>query len=87
MTPYELQVLLHCYTIAEPLPFPKSEALNGIVLAFTASGLIRQESGYYVTTDKGIAYMKQILNVKPPRLAWVDDNGELLGIVREQIQK
>ena len=79
-TPIEIEVLLKCYYINEPIFFD-SDAYNTAIKKLFGCGLLihsEQNSSIVKTSSKGIALVKLILSTEIPIQAWVDKYGNVI---------
>ena len=80
MTPYELNILIHIYTIPVKFPHDSTNLYARTIKTFIGQGIIisaNAESGYKLT-EKGAAWLISILQTPMPIQAWVDVNGKII---------
>jgi len=76
LTPIDLMVLLHYHCFTEPLPgFPScSDPELRSTQMWLQSGMIKprgEQTGYYVTTDKGNAFVLAMCKLPEPVTTWI----------------
>lgn len=82
-TPLQISILLHHYVSPAPWPTP-SPAYNESVKMLMDHDLLmvshmRHISEVaYTTTKRGVAHINQLLNLQPPKQAWVDAAGKII---------
>ena len=78
MTPSDIEVLIHYHVCPEPHPRIEFQAIKESVAFFIKIGLLAYTDGYYTTTAKGAAHIRQICNLELPTQAWVGANGKII---------
>lgn len=87
MAPIELEILLNIYYSPVWQKLYKTNILNATVDNLMRLGVIRHRDEWgceyhrehdLEMTDKGKAWIHLILNVEPPKQAWIDKNGEII---------
>lgn len=69
ISPFELEVLIHCFASAEP----PEERMRDTITKFINDGIVVSgENGQYTTTEKGEEWMRLILSTPYPVQTWVD---------------
>lgn len=81
MKAVELEILVRCYYVREPLPKPVSMAFDNAIKSLSLADLIEPESGtdkdfegVYIATPKGIAHIVKLLSIPEPELVWLHDD-------------
>lgn len=76
LTPIHLKVLM--YYFETPGPYPSnSQEVTDCTIALARHALIEpQPEGYFRCTDRGLAHVKQILNLPLPQQVWTDAQGK-----------
>ncbi len=71
MTPLELNMLLHCYAHADPLPLP-SDVHKQALEWFIKDGFVKATAtkGCYVTDERGHAYVQALMSIPYPQKTW-----------------
>lgn len=75
LTPSLLRALLEVYTL------PDCAKDHPVVSQLIRNGLLANPPGKLDITPKGLAWIKAALNVPEPRLAYVDENNNVLNHV------
>jgi len=79
MTLLEIEVLIHCRVSPTRHPRADAPAVREALTRLENNGLIaRQEGGFYDTTDRGRAHLKQLCSLPWPIKKWVGYNGEIV---------
>jgi hypothetical protein len=71
MTPYEIQLLIHCHTIAYPAhdwPCAETPLLHETLTHFKMNGLIDDQ---YKTTERGALHINTLCETPWPVQKWV----------------
>jgi hypothetical protein len=80
MTPNDIEILIHCHTT--PLVHPRIDApaVKESLEMMESHNLIYQEilEEYYLTTDKGKAYIAMLCNTPMPEQVWVDESNNVI---------
>lgn len=73
ITPNDLDVLIHCYVSPEVHPRIHAPAVKDTIRWFLQEDIIEagDKLNVYTTTDKGVAWLKEILEVPMPVKRWV----------------
>lgn len=80
-TPNEIEVLLHYHVSPEPHPRIGYGAVTEAVHRFARNGILSKVEGdRYTLTDRGKAWLQEILSVPYPRQAWVNSTGEVIEV-------
>jgi len=77
-TPNDIEVLLHYYVSPVEHPRCTAPAVMATTSRYITDGILQHSEGSFVVTEKGAAWLKMILNVPYPTLAWIDDQGEII---------
>ncbi len=83
MSPFTLELLLHCYY--SPAPFPRIgvPAAKSSVRELLLNDLIHPEqNGAHTVTEKGLAHVNQILDLPYPTRKWVGYNNKVINYDR-----
>ena len=74
LTPLELNVLKHCYCIAEKHPDFDIPVYTKVHKKFIGLGIIEHdiEKDIYRTTERGNAWMRSILRTPTPECVYID---------------
>ncbi len=83
MTPLMVQMLLHFHTCRAPFPNVLNAPQLDAIDYFLAQGAIEEngdtvELHIYQTTELGAAWVEAICQVRKPRLAYLDQYGNIL---------
>lgn len=73
-TPLQISILLHHHVSPAPWPTP-SPAYNESVNMLRGYDLLTVQC---TLTERGEAHIKQLLNLQPPKQAWVDAAGKII---------
>ena len=80
-SPNDIEVLIHCYLHSYPHPRIDTPEVRDIINWFRDHGIVDATGeNTYTTTDKGAAWLQMIFNTPFPTKAWVDENGEVIGV-------
>lgn len=81
MTPYTLTLLIHIRTSPAKFPLSNTSVYEETINTFKQNKIIKPyteaETGYQLT-NKGIAWLKLILNTPLPKRAYVDSSGKVI---------
>jgi hypothetical protein len=78
-SPNNIEVLLHYHTTPRPHPRIDAPATCDFTRILLEAGCITPgDTGAYITTAKGAAWVQALCNVECPREAYVDQNGNIL---------
>jgi DNA-binding PadR family transcriptional regulator len=79
-TPNDIEILIHCHCRPEVHPRIDAPAVQETMKRFIVDGIIEQykTEKYFITTEKGDAWLKLILQVPYPKQAWVDSNNKII---------
>lgn len=74
MTPSDLEVLLHYYTISSPHPRQTAPAVREAIDRYTYDGILVRVPlvDVFRVTPKGTAWLQMILATPYPREQWID---------------
>lgn len=79
-SPSDVELLLHCYYCPDPHPRYHAPAITEGIKKLIRLGAIEATvySNIFATTPLGVAWVKAICNVQPPRSVFVDEKGKIL---------
>lgn len=80
LTPTELDILVHFYVSAWPHPRCADLAVKEAIEAFIDDGVMHDINGVPTVTEKGDAWLQEILSTPQPRQAWVNGAGKVISI-------
>lgn len=86
-SPNNVDVLLHYYTSPNPHPRLEAEAVLEVIEMFVDLGCLAINGEDFDTlriTPKGKAWVRALCDVECPRVAFVDNNGNVLGYEEEE---
>ena len=86
MTPLALSILQHYYVSADMFK-PKSGVADEIVDDFIDKGVLEKLGDSYDTTDLGEVWIKQILKVPVPTIAYLDERGNQISLTNAGVSK
>jgi hypothetical protein len=83
LTPLHLEIMLHAYAHADPVPRSHAPAVQRFVHDLEDEGLLDTQfplgALHVRATEKGKAFVAMLLNTPMPEQAWVDSrNNELI---------
>lgn len=79
MTPLEVEILMHCHSRAHNPSNMDAPAVKGVIEQFSFRKVIELRDDIWKTTDLGEAWVKIICDVKRPTVAYLDEQGDIIG--------
>jgi hypothetical protein len=80
LTPNELEILIHCHTTPTAHPRHDAPAVQEALAWFMEDGIIKPTDTcrVFTTTNKGRAWLSDILATPMPRQAWINSSGKVI---------
>lgn len=80
MTPFSLDILMHACVRADEYPKRGVPLVEETIRDFVLQGVIVycDEPNQFTATPLGQAWLRRILNVPIPTMAFIDENGEVI---------
>lgn len=82
LTPSDLSILIHYYVSPEKHPSWDAPAVKETIQSFLDDSVLvlPHPDGVPVVSEKGEAWLQEILSVPQPRQAWVNSAGKVISL-------